>query len=623
MSAPDYKPFYPSIQRIDRRYTSWKLLMLLFTVAGLFWVFEGRALYRRYIVGLDDIPEKQRNGDGFLAVTFPRVTKDGERFTISDDDYEATLKELKARGFTSIGVKDVRDFYEKARPLPPKPVLLAFDRDNPDSVALADKGLRRARMRGLLFIDKTTPKAEDGRVYNFSMSPHAMNQMLKSGAWDLGWYSDDTPHWHHGDLVRPPVIDMGEPMHEWTRNPFLYPMRFVVARGGYNDANRLMSALNIFRVRTDMTPDENVKTLTASWPRKLPFVDDFKKDGLGLDWVSERGVAVAIDKRMVLVPTPRQRSASAYLSGTDGWRDLAVEFTLAKYRRVTWLYARAAEDRWLRVGIENGYWMLQEKTGTEHKPVTLARAPMNIATTLPARVRLVLKGPWAIVHVNGRMQYGKAVRVHSGIDAGRVELDVYDPKPGTSLGVITHFAAAPLGPRWISVNRDEVAGDPSAEKRLVDGVRDEAVYANVLSPRWMDVLADGRVSPVDDDRQLLRELAGYYRCLLVPMVDFAAPQARIPADRAQADQLLDGVIAALAGSEAVGLNIRISPSRAQPERAAYFLSRLRQRLHDQKRRLWITLDGPERAAPWLKEADGVLRPVRELVPGASLLEPRG
>ena len=384
-----------------------------------------------------------------------------------------------------------------------------------------------------------------------------------------------------------------------------------------------MSALRIYRVRADRPPEETVQALVAAWPRKLPFSDDFKKDGLSNEWVSERGVVVVLGGRMVLVPTPRQRSASVYLTGTDGWRDCVVDFTIAKYRKVTWLYARAADDRWLRLGVMNGYWYLQQKTGAEHKPVTLARAPMTIATTLPARVRLVLKGSWAIVEVNGRLQYGKAVRVHSGIDAGRVELDVYDEKPAAALGVITHFAAAPLRPLWLSVNRDAIAGDPAREQALIDRVRDEAVYSSVLSPRWFDVLADGRVAPVDDDRQLLRELAGYYRCLLVPMVDFASPRARLPDDPAQADRMLADLAAGLAGTEAVGLNIRLSASRAQPQRAAYFLSRLRERLHAQKRRLWITLDGTEKPGPWTREADGVLRPGRPLVPGADLLVPRG
>ena len=223
-----YEPFYPPIQRIDRRYTGWKLLILLVGAATAFWIFQGRALYRREWIGLDSVPESARTGDGFLAVTFPRVMKRPERFTLSPEQLDDILRGLKDRGFVSIGVRDVEDFYEKGRPLPPKAVLLAFDRDAPDSVTLADAALERARMRGLLFMDKSTPKEGDGRYYRYSMTPHAMSQMLKSGAWDLGWYSDDPPRWRSGDPLKPPVIDMGEPRHAWTRNPFRFPMRFVV-----------------------------------------------------------------------------------------------------------------------------------------------------------------------------------------------------------------------------------------------------------------------------------------------------------------------------------------------------------------------------------------------------------
>ena len=173
---------------------------------------------------------------------------------------------------------------------------------------------------------------------------------------------------------------------------------------------------------------------------------------------------MAIGKRLVLVPTPKQRTASAFLSGTDAWRDCVAEFELSKYKKDAWLYARASEGRWIRVGARNGYWYLQQKVGKDNKPATIARAPMTAATSLPARVRLVLKGEWAIVHVNGRMQYGKAVRVHSGVDQGRVELDVYAEKTGSALAVVRRFSAAPLGRQWLAVNAEALAVDLASER---------------------------------------------------------------------------------------------------------------------------------------------------------------
>src|SRR5262249_20379220 len=146
-------------------------------------------------------------------------------------------------------------------------------------------------------------------------------------------------------------------------------------------------------------------------------------------------------------------------------------------------------------------------------------------------------------------------------------------------------------------------------QRLLDGVREHAVFASVLSPRWLDVLADGRVTQTDEDRELIRSLAGYYRCELVPMVDFAAPKARLPADRAAADGMIETLLASLKGSEAVGLNLKLSAARAAGAQTDYFLSHLRVRLHGEKRRLYITFDGAPRYFPWLREADGVLKSV--------------
>ena len=621
MADLDYEPFCPNIQRLDRSFHGMRLAALAVILGLGFWTFEGRALYRRLVIGLAGVPEAQRVAQGFVAIAFPRVTKDGERFTISAADLEETLTSLRRLGWVTIGLKDIEDFYERDRPLPPKALLLAFDRDNAETIQLADAVLKKTRMRALLFLNKTPP--DDPKVKFVSpLTPHAITQLLKTGAWEMGVVAEHEPHWERGDPIRPAVLDLGEEKYEWTRNPYRFPVRFIASRGGYNDAGRMPWALHLFRVRGDRAPADVVKVVSASLPRTRAFADDFQKDGLGLDWIAERGVVVVIGKRMVLVPTPKQKTASAYLSGTDAWSDVVVEWELKKYRKDAWLYARGSEkdDRWVRVGALNGYWYVQQKVGGEKKLVTLGRAPMTIATSLPARVRLVLKGPWAIVHVNGRMQYNKALRVHTGIDRGRVEFDVYDEKPAAALSVIGSFAAAPLSAHWLSFSHEAIAANSVAEQALIDGVREHAVYASVLSPRWLDVLADGRIAPADDDRLLVRSLAGYYRCLLVPMVDFAAPNARLPQDRAAADRMIDQVVASLAGSEAVGLNLRLSASRAGRAETEYFLSHLRERLHAGKWRLYITLDGSAHDAPWLRQADGVLRATSQPVPGASVLE---
>lgn len=619
MAERDYEPFCPPIQKLGRRYRVMKALTALTLLATAFWVFEGRALYRRVVVGLDRVPESARTAEGFVAICFPRLTKDGKRLTVRASDFAATLDKLRRSGWVTIGLRDVEDFYRKDRPLPQKAVLIAFDRDDAGTMELADEALKESRMRAVVFMTKVRPNEKDLRE---ALSPHAVRQMRKSGAWEIGWVADHEPRWKRGDPIRPAVLDLGDEGSAWTRNPFRYPVRFLVSRSGFNDGTRLPWALRIHRVRTDKTPDDVVQLVASTLPRTTPFVDDFKVPGLKLDWVAERGVVVALSDRMVVVPTPKQKAASVYLTGTEAWRDSVIEWRLEKYRRNAWLYARASEkeDRWVRLGALNGYWYLQQKVGGVKKPVTIARAPMNIATTLPATVRLVLKGPWAIVHVNGRMQFGKAVRVHSGIDRGRVELDVYDAKPAAALAVVSSFSAAPLAPRWLSVSRESVAGDLESERLLMDGLRERAVFASVLSPRWLEVLADGRVAPVDEDREFARSLAGYYRLSLVPMIDFAAPNAKLPATRPGADKMLEEIMASLGGSEATGLNIRMGPGRAGGDATAYLLSRLRARLHQGKRRLYITLDGPQSVEPWLRQVDGVLRSVEQPLPGAFVLK---
>jgi hypothetical protein len=217
------------------------------------------------------------------------------------------------------------------------------------------------------------------------------------------------------------------------------------------------------------------------------------------------------------------------------------------------------------------------------------------------------------------MQFGKAVRVHSGVDRGRVELDVYDPRPAAALAVLDSFSASPLAPRWIGVSREAPSADPRVEEALAEALRERAVFASALSPRWLEVLADGRIVPSEENLEFARSLAGYYRCAFVPMVDFASPRAGMPRDRGQADRMVDTIMHALRGSEAVGVNVRLD-ARAGGEHSVYLLASLRRRLHETRRRLYVTPAGTARGGAWSGRADGVLETVESPMPGALVLK---
>ncbi|MBI4375324.1 MAG: hypothetical protein HY549_02625, partial [Elusimicrobia bacterium] len=132
-------------------------IILAVAAAGLLWIFEGRAFFRKHFWGVPPPAESERVSTQFVALAFPRISKDGERFSMAPGEFQAILLELRAKGYRPVGFSDIREFYETGRKLPPKAVLIALDRDNPDSVHLADRALRRARMKAGIFLNKTPP----------------------------------------------------------------------------------------------------------------------------------------------------------------------------------------------------------------------------------------------------------------------------------------------------------------------------------------------------------------------------------------------------------------------------------------------------------------------------------
>src|SRR5437879_3869005 len=135
---------YPSYKRF------WRLFFLAIALF-LGWGEGGWAWYRRRFFLPPAPPESARTESHFIALVFPKITGSPERFTLGRDEFEGILRGLRSLGYTPIGLDDVRDFYAEHRLLPTRSVLIAFDRDEPASVHLADRSLKRLRMRGTVF----------------------------------------------------------------------------------------------------------------------------------------------------------------------------------------------------------------------------------------------------------------------------------------------------------------------------------------------------------------------------------------------------------------------------------------------------------------------------------------
>ncbi|MDP3541052.1 MAG: hypothetical protein Q8T11_01135 [Elusimicrobiota bacterium] len=574
----------------------------IFSCLGLwfFWSLYGSAYVRRTYLAAASFAESSRTQSQFVAVLLPRIRRKPERFVMSEAELTALLRGLKDAGHVTIGLDDVEGLYARGRKLPPKALLLAFSENDQRGFQLSDRALKRLGMRGVAFIQMTAEDA--GQEHRQHLTRHAISQMRLGRAWEFGWTAKDAPPsaspWG-GRAVLEVEISKAPPT-----DPKLYPLRFVAAELGLNDGRDDPRALRALALRTDRSPSDNLQIVTKTWPRASEHSDDFRGDGVGTDWIEGWGVVSMGQRRLALLSTPRHTSAGVFLRGTEKWRDAAVEFVLKKYQKEFWAYARLREaGGFVRVGARDGFWYVEQKAGPE-APVNMLARTQIAEGGLPARVRFVVKGGSVLVYINGRMQFGRALRLHPGVDHGQVFLGVYDAQSRTSLAVLTSVRAAPLGDVWITT-QDDRRGEFDEDR--LEALRDEAVYARALSPRWITVEPEGGV--VLDERQsvLIRSMAGFYACRLVATADLTGVRASVLGRTAAADRLAGGLASAARELGSSGLNIRLRGDQASRPETLAFLGKVREGLRS-RGELLVTVQGEEPLERALAlVTDGVLR----------------
>ncbi len=591
------------------------LLMLACAGFGVAWGLYGRAYVRRRFFAAPAIPESARTESQFVAILIPRVRPRSQKYALSSAELAKLLGGLKASGHVTIGLDDVEGFYSRGRLLPPKALLIAFSENDPRGYALSDRALKRFGMRGVAFIRRTAEEAGD--EHRQHLTRHAISQMRLGGGWEFGWAAEPAPAAASAAGEGRALLDT-DGLPRPLRHPELYPLRFAASEMGLNDALDDPRALRMLALRPERAPEENVLIVGKTWPRAAELSDDFRADGVGTDWIAGWGVVSMRHRRLALLPTPRHTSAGVFLRGTEKWRDATVEFVLKRYQKEFWAYARLRDEGgFVRIGARDGFWYVEQKAGPSLPVNMLARAPIAEGS-LPASVRFVLKGGSVLVYINGRMQFGRALRLSPSVDRGRVFLGVYDGRARSSLAVLTSVRAAPLGDVWITTRSD--LRREFDEGRL-EALRDEAVYARALSPRWITVSSDGGVLVSETQGVLVRSMAGFYACRLVPAADAGELASAVLSREDGAARLSAGLAAAVRTLNASGLNLRLRGDQAGRPETLAFLARLRDGLHAQRAELWVTLDEGGSPPPALsRAADGVLRPSGKRRQSLELLE---
>lgn len=126
--------------------------------------------------------EMMTNTDGFIALSYFGVDRNGSPKYISKGELEKQLTALKEQGYETISQQQVIDFYEKGVPLPEKALFLSFEDGRTDSSLYSQAILEKLNYQATMF---TYADKMDTKDAKFLKSKH-LKPMIDSGYWELG-----------------------------------------------------------------------------------------------------------------------------------------------------------------------------------------------------------------------------------------------------------------------------------------------------------------------------------------------------------------------------------------------------------------------------------------------------
>lgn len=121
-------------------------------------------------------------GDGFTAISYIAVDREGTSGMISVSRLKEQLKALYDNGYVTITQKDILDYYKNGKALPKKALFLMFEDGRRDTAIFAQKTMEKYNFKGtmLSYGDRL-----GSRDFKFLTSKDLLN-LKKSSYWELG-----------------------------------------------------------------------------------------------------------------------------------------------------------------------------------------------------------------------------------------------------------------------------------------------------------------------------------------------------------------------------------------------------------------------------------------------------
>jgi len=541
---------------------SWLYFFMIICMLVAWW-FPARMLLQHFVYSRDG-QKIERDSYVFAALAYEGISDLTNEVSLAL--FKDQFRALRAAGFVSISLEDVRDLVVNGKPLPRKAVLMTFDQSRKSSYFDVRSVLREANWKAVMFLWTKPIEDEDPSALRW---PY-VRSMVRSRFWELGAQSHNgfaqvpadasgrmgnyltTPAWLADKKSYEPFEDFKKRIADDHRqcisliqggarskpNAYAYPYgdfgqydeRAVVTRrlnldyvGNYYDlgfisGNLALNTRNSDRrrlhrliVKPEWNGRELVERLAKAWPNEDGYAS-IQAVTAPYSWIVDWGETTILTNSISLFAPRQLTGAKMWLNGSDLCRDFSakISFRLSSGQLGVFLRASPDEEAYMYLGVDHRTaWVRQKYPGLE--PFTLASGPMRSDLSQINELEIHLRDRVCFVNLNGRHLFKEHIAVHGKRNPGMLGLSVWDPEKGKARAEIVGFSCIPQKPmlaEWA----------PRANKwpYIAQWLDQNAYRLTHLSPPWMNIAKGGLSSVSFWDHRLFGLLAKTYNLKLIP-----------------------------------------------------------------------------------------------------------
>ncbi len=167
------------IKAKDRKKVIRTILQVIFCIS----IVIGVSLYlwfpKKYVE-----PDKTKwtQRDGFITLSYAGVARSSNKDLVSREELNNHLKALYESGYVTIGVEDIKNYYESGNPLPEKALFLMFEDGRKDSMIFAQPILEKYNFKATMLNYAANVENKD-RLF---LKEKDLRSLDKNSYWEMG-----------------------------------------------------------------------------------------------------------------------------------------------------------------------------------------------------------------------------------------------------------------------------------------------------------------------------------------------------------------------------------------------------------------------------------------------------